>query len=216
MERRLAAILAADVVGYSRLMHDDEMGTLTALKECEAGIFEPTVQQFNGRIFKRMGDGLLAEFASAINATRCAIDVQLAMARYDDEMPKNRQIAYRIGINLGDIIIDGGDIFGDGVNIAARLEGLARPGGVCISGKVFDEIRNNLDVSFEKLGQKQVKNIKKPIQIYQWSSSDSDTFPTLETATESFSIIQKMSQAPFMSPDMYKELFQPYHSKLCE
>jgi len=163
-----------------------------------------------------MGDGLLAEFASAINATRCAIDVQLAMARYDDEMPKNRQIAYRIGINLGDIIIDGGDIFGDGVNIAARLEGLARPGGVCISGKVFDEIRNNLDVSFEKLGQKQVKNIKKPIQIYQWSSSDSDTFPTLETATESFSIIQKMSQAPFMSPDMYKELFQPYHSKLCE
>ena len=211
MERRLAAILAADVVEYSRLMHEDEEGTLIAVKKCEAEIFEPTIQKLNGRIFKRMGDGILVEFASALDAVRCAIEVQFAMAGYAEEIPDSQKIAYRIGINLGDILTDGGDVFGDGVNIAARLEGLATPGGVCISGKVFDEVRNNLDVPFDNLGKKQVKNIKKPIQIFHWSGSNSDRLPAPEIAEKTRSIPQKPSIAvlPFdnMSGDPEQEYF---------
>ena len=211
MERRLAAILAADVVGYSRLMHNDEMGTLTALKECEAEIIEPIVQQFNGRIFKKMGDGLLAEFTSALDAAQCAIEVQLAIANSDNKNTQHQNITYRIGVNLGDIIIHGDDIFGDGVNIASRLEGLAIPGGVCVSGKVFDEVRNNIDASFDNLGTKQVKNIEDPIQVYQWIGINSDEIPRMPPRMKSSSIPEKSSVAvlPFtnMSADIEQEYF---------
>lgn len=212
MERRLAAILAADVVGYSRLMHNNEMETLVAVKKCETKIVEPAIEKHNGRIFKRMGDGLLAEFASALDAAQCAIDVQLAItANCENESSDNQQITYRIGINLGDIIIQGDDIFGDGVNIAARLEGLATPGGVCISGKVFDEVRNNIGVGFDNLGEKQVKNIENPIQVYQWVGNNSDTAPGATISTRSTAIPEKPSIAvlPFdnMSGDPEQEYF---------
>ena len=132
-ERRLAAILVADVVGYSRLMGEDEVGTLAALKTHRREVVDPKIAEHHGRIVKLMGDGMLVEFPSVVEATQCAVEVQRMMARRDAEVSEDRRIEYRIGINVGDIIVDGDDIFGDGVNVAARLEGLADPGGICIS-----------------------------------------------------------------------------------
>ena len=142
MERRLAAILAADVVGYSRLTETDEERTLARLKALRNELFDPRIAEHNGRIFKLMGDGMLVEFASVVDAVRCAVEIQRDMAiRYAD-VPESNRIDIRIGINLGDIVVGGDDIYGDGVNIAARLEGLADPGGICISGNVFEQIKH--------------------------------------------------------------------------
>ena len=149
MERRLAAVLAADVVGYSRLMREDETGTLDRLKSLRKELVQPTIRERKGRVVKLMGDGLLAEFPSVVEAVQCAVEIQQSMIRRETDLPDERRIRLRIGVNLGDIIVEGSDIYGDGVNVAARLEGLAEPGGICISGKVYEEVRNKLPTAFE-------------------------------------------------------------------
>jgi adenylate cyclase len=167
LERRLAAILAADVVGYSRMMSADETATLNAVKSCISELIQPAITRHRGRTVKLMGDGLLAEFASAVNAVTCATEIQDAVQLYDPHKPEDRRIRLRIGVNLGDIIAKDGDIFGDGVNIAARLEGLADPGGVFISGTVFEQVHNKVSLAFEDLGMRQVKNIPEPLSVYR-------------------------------------------------
>jgi len=166
-ERRLAAILAADMVAYSRLMEADESGTIARQKANRKDLIDPRLAEHNGRIVKTMGDGLLVEFASVVDAVQCAVAIQRAMAEREAEVPEDRRIRYRVGINTGDIIIDGDDILGDGVNVAARLEGLAEPGGICIPRKVFHEVRNKLDVGYEFIGEQKVKNIETPVPVYR-------------------------------------------------
>jgi adenylate cyclase len=163
-QRRLAAILVADVVGYSRLMEADEAGTLAALKDRRARIIEPLVTEHQGRTFKQMGDAVLIEFASAVNAVACAIDLQKAMAAV--EPADGHRIQFRIGINLGDVIVEGGDLFGDGVNIAARLEALAEPGGILVSETVFSHVRGKVDAAFHDRGEQALKNIAQPVRVY--------------------------------------------------
>jgi len=167
VQRRLAAILAADMVGYSRLMGTDERGTIARHKSHRKKLIDPAIEQHNGRIVKTMGDGLLAEFGSVVDAVECAVDVQRAMADQEAIMQADRRISYRVGINLGDIVIDGDDILGDGVNIAARMEALADPGGVCLAGAAYDQVDGKLELSIEDLGEHAVKNIKKPIRVYR-------------------------------------------------
>ena len=159
IERRLAAILAADVAGYSRLMGTDEVGTLNALKEHRRERIDPTIARHNGRIVKTTGDGLLVEFASVVDAVACAVAIQRVMFAFNAGIHTDRQIVLRIGINVGDIILDGGDIFGDGVNVAARLEALCEPGGVCISRSANEQVRDKLSLAFADLGEQTVKNI---------------------------------------------------------
>src|SRR3984893_6777477 len=166
LERRLAAILATDVVGYSRLMGEDEEGTLAALKTLQRELIDLKVREHCGRLVKTTGDGALVEFASVVDAVRCAAEMQRAMVDRDVEIPVERRIRFRIGVNLGDVIAEDGDIFGDGVNIAARLEALAEPGGVCISRTVRDHIRDKLPYPFEDRGEQSVKNIARPVRIY--------------------------------------------------
>ena len=168
MERCLAAIFVADVVGYSRLIRSDEEGTLAALKALRADLIDPKIAQHQGRVVKLMGDGMLAEFPSVVDAVRAAVETQQAVTEHNSGLPEDKRIEFRVGINLGDIIIDGEDIQGDGVNVAARLEGLAQPGGVCISGSVHEQVRDRLDVPFEDLGEKEVKNIARPVRVWQW------------------------------------------------
>jgi TolB-like protein/class 3 adenylate cyclase/tetratricopeptide (TPR) repeat protein len=165
--RRLAAILAADVAGYSRLMGADEEGTLEALKAIRRELSDPKVKEHRGRIVNTTGDGLLIEFSSVVDAVRCAVEVQHAMAERNVDVPPDRRIELRMGINLGDIIKDGRDIFGDGVNVAARLEALAEPGGICVSRVVRDQVRDKLAFSFEDMGEQQVKNIARPVHVYR-------------------------------------------------
>ena len=166
IQRRLAAILAADVAGYSRLMGRDEEGTHSALKVHLMELVEPCIAEHVGRVVKRTGDGLLAEFASVVDATRCAIAVQTGMHERNASVPTDARIEFRIGVNVGDIIIDTDDIYGDGVNIAARLEALAEPGGVCVSGDAYRYIRNRLDLSVADLGEQRLKNIDEPVSVY--------------------------------------------------
>ncbi len=166
-ERRLAAILAADVAGYSRLMGADEEGTLAALKAHRRELVDPTIAEHRGRIVKTTGDGLLAEFASVVDAVRCAVAIQEGMAERDAAVPEDRRIAFRIGVNLGDIIIDEDDIYGDGVNVAARLEGLAEPGGICIGRAARDQVRDRLDLDLEDIGEQAVKNIARPVRVFR-------------------------------------------------
>jgi adenylate cyclase len=166
--RRLAAILAADVVGYSRLMGADEEGTHERLKAHLRELVDPKIREHHGRIVKTTGDGVLAEFASVVDAVRCAGEIQHAMADRDLDLAEERRLRFRIGINLGDVIADGGDIYGDGVNIAVRLEGLASPGGVCISGTVRDHIGHRLPYAFADMGDQSVKNIARPVRVYAW------------------------------------------------
>jgi adenylate cyclase len=163
--------MSADVVGYSRLMAEDEAGTLTALKSLRATEIDPLVAEYGGRIVKLMGDGALLEFSSAVDAVECAVRIQRAVAEQNTDIPDNRSIVFRIGVNVGDVIIDGSDIYGDGVNVAARLEKLADPGGVCISGMVFDQVRGKVDAGFEEYGLHQVKNIADPVRTYRVTAS---------------------------------------------
>src|SRR5437016_1540153 len=165
-ERRLTAILAADVAGYSRLMGAAEEGTLAGLKAIRRELVDPRIVEHRGRIVKTTGDGLLVEFASVVDAVRCAVDVQREMAERNTGVPAETRIEFRVGINLGDIIIDGDDIYGDGVNVAARLEALAEPGGICVSRVVRDQVRDKLDFIFDDKGEQQVKNIARPVRIY--------------------------------------------------
>ena len=165
--RRLAAILAADVVGFSRLMGEDEAGTLDRLKALWKDLVQPKITARDGRIVKLMGDGLLAEFPSIVEAVQCAIDIQQGMARRETDLSDDRRLALRIGINLGDVIVEGSDIYGDGVNVAARLEALAEPGGICISGTVFDHVQSKVGLAFADLGEMQVKNIARPLRVYR-------------------------------------------------
>lgn len=165
-ERRLTTILSADVVGYSRLMGVDEAGTLAALKAHRRELIEPKAAQYRGRTVKLMGDGALMEFASVVDAVRFAVEVQCAMRARNADVPEDRRILYRIGINIGDIIVEGDDLYGDGVNLAARLEAIATPGGVCVSGTVFDHVKGKADIDFADMGEQMVKNISEPVRVY--------------------------------------------------
>ena len=168
-QRRLAAILAADVVGYSRLMETDEAGTLGALKARRKGVLDPLVAKHHGRVFKVTGDGVLVEFGSAVNAVLCAVELQRGMAAANGDQPEGRHIVLRIGVNLGDVMVVGSDLYGDGVNIAARLEALAEPGGILVSGTAYDHIKNKIKAGFEDLGIQNLKNIDEPVRAYRVS-----------------------------------------------
>jgi adenylate cyclase len=164
--RRLAAILAADVAGYSRLMGADEEGTHDRLKAHRRELIDPKIGEHSGRVVKTTGDGMLVEFPSVVDAVRCAAEVQRAMIDREADVPEDRRIRFRVGINL-DVIVDGDDIFGNGVNVAARLEALAEPGGICISRMVRDQVRDRLPFVFEDQGHRQVKNIARPVRVYR-------------------------------------------------
>ncbi len=167
VDRRLAAILAADVVGYSRLMGEDEEGVLSALRALREELFDPTITRHRGRIVKLMGDGALIEFASVVDAVKCGAEVQSALAVRNAGQAENKRLELRIGINLGDVMIEGDDLYGDGVNIASRIEALAEPGGICVSQAVVDQARGKVDLGFEDLGEKSLKNIAAPVRIYR-------------------------------------------------
>lgn len=167
LHRRLAAILAADVVAYSRLMEQDEAGTLAALKERRREILTPLLAEHLGRLVKVMGDGLLVEFASAVDAVKFAVDLQQRTAEANATLPEERRIVLRIGINLGDVIIEGGDLYGDGVNVAARLEALGQPADILVSGSVFEQVKRKLDAGFDDLGHRSLKNIAEPVRVYR-------------------------------------------------
>jgi class 3 adenylate cyclase len=170
IERRLAAIMSADVAGYSRLMGTDEAGTLSALKALRRDVFAPQVAAHKGRVVKLMGDGALVEFPSIVNAVDCAIAVQRVLA----ERPAEEPIKLRIGVNLGDIIIEGSDIYGDGVNVAARIQEIAEPGEVCISGAAYEQIKGKVEQAFDDLGYRKVKNITEPVRVYRTNTNQSE------------------------------------------
>src|SRR5262245_4674398 len=182
VERRLAAILAADVAGYTRLMGADEEGTLDRLKAHRLELIDPKIREHRGRIVKTTGDGMLVEFSSVVDATRYAVEVQRGMHGRNAEIPWDKRIVFRVGINLGDAIIDGDDIYGDGVNIAARLEALAEPGGICISRMVRDQIRDKLPYPFEDMGEQSVKNIARPMRLYAMSAATVASTSMVEAA----------------------------------
>ena len=167
LERRLSAILAADVAGYSRLVGADEEGTIGRLRDHRAALFDPKIAEYRGRLVKTTGDGLLAEFASVVDAVRCAVDVQRGMAERNADVAPHSRVEFRIGVNVGDIVIEDGDIFGDGVNVAARLEGLADPGGICVSARVQEDCEGRVDVGFADQGEQQLKNIARPLRVYR-------------------------------------------------
>ncbi len=212
-QRRLAAIASVDVVGYSRLMGKDESGTLAALKAIRREVVDPRIATHGGRIVKTTGDGLLLEFPSVVDAVRCVVEMQTAMAVRTAEVREGRRIAFRIGLHVGDIIIDGDDIFGDGVNIAARLQEIAKPGGVCVSSRVHDDVRDRLETAFEDGGAQTLKNIARPVHVWRWvpRSSSARATSAPSTADVPLALPDKPSIAvlPFqnMSGDPEQEYF---------
>jgi adenylate cyclase len=195
VERRLAAILAADVAGYSRLMGADEEGTLERLKSHRRQLVDPKISEHRGRIVKTTGDGALVEFPSIVDAARCAVEIQRAMVDRNTDVPENKRIAFRIGVNLGDVIIDSDDIYGDGVNIAARLEALAEPGGICISRVVRDQIRDKLPYPFHDMGEQSVKNIARPVRAYAMGASVVASTPLVAAPAQPGSPRQSLRRA---------------------
>jgi adenylate cyclase len=208
--RRLAAILAADVAGYSRLIGADERGTLQAFKQIQAELFEPSVVAHHGRLVKTTGDGFLVEFSSVVDALRCATELQAHMADHNSTAPTDKRMAFRIGINVGDIVIEEGDIFGDGVNVAVRLEGFAEPGGICVSARIQEDAAGKLDLAFEDLGEQQLKNIARPVRVYR-IRADKAAGEMIATVQPSLPLPDKPSLAvlPFtnMSSDPQQEFF---------
>jgi TolB-like protein/Tfp pilus assembly protein PilF len=204
VQRRLAAILAADVVGYSRLMGKDESGTLAALKARRNEVLEPLVSRNRGRIFKVTGDGILVEFGSAVNALECAIELQRGMAAANSDLPETHHIVLRIGVNLGDVMVEGSDLYGDGVNIAARLEGIAEPGGILLSGTAFEYVRNKVDAGFEDLGNQTLKNITEPVRVYRVAGT-----PQVSVTTPKATEKPAVAVLPFvnMSGDVEQQYF---------
>ena len=200
VQRRLAAILAADVVGYSRLMEADEAATLAALKSRRRDVLVPLVAKHQGRVFKTTGDGVLVEFASAVNAVQCAVDLQQAMAAANGGQPDDHHIILRIGVNLGDVMVEGGDLYGDGVNIAARLEALAEPGRILVSGTAYDHIKSKVKVGFDDLGAQTLKNIAESVRTYRVAGApvEASTAPKLITDRPSIAVLafQNMSGDP--------------------
>ncbi len=210
VERRLAAILAADIAGYSRLMGADEEGTLDRIKALRRELVDLKIKEYRGRIVKTTGDGMLVEFASVVDAVRCAADIQREMAERNASIAATRRIELRMGINVGDIIIDEGDIYGDGVNVAARLEALAEPGGICVSRVVRDQVRDKLDFSFQDMGEQQVKNIARPIRTHRvLLSGGADAGRPAEPSARSANQKPSIAVLPFanMSGDAEQEYF---------
>ncbi len=211
VQRRLAAIMAADVVGYSRLMEQDEVGTLARLKSLRSEVFDPRTKQFDGRIFKNTGDGALAEFGSAVDAVQCAVEIQRALAERNADLPEELRIILRVGISLGDVIVEDDDLYGNGVIVAARMEGLAEPGAICVSGNVHEHIWNALDVTFEDLGEQAVKNIDRPIRAYRVHLEPAAVHPIVQQLDAPFALPDKPSIAvlPFnnLSTDPEQEFF---------
>ncbi len=185
MKRRLAAILAADVVGYSRLVRSNEERTLAKLRELRESVVEPAVAKHAGRVVKWMGDGVLTEFASAVDAVSCAYDIQSSIHSRNREALGDQEITFRVGINIGDVVVEGDDIHGDGVNVASRLESLSDPGGICISASVHEHIKHRLDVPFQDAGAQQVKNIVEPIRIWKWTNSANDDAGSKKSTSDS-------------------------------
>ncbi len=209
-KRRLAAILAGDMVGYSRLMEADESGTLARLRAHRLELIDPAIAKNDGRIFKTTGDGMLVEFASAVDAVRCAVEIQQRMTRRNADVASDRRIEFRFGINLGDIIIEGSDVYGNGVNIAARLEGLAEPGGICFSEIARSAVEGQLDIAFEDLGECDLKNIAQPVRVWRWIS-DHDGKETLEVASRP-ALPDKPSLAVLAFENMSGDAEQAYFS----
>ncbi|MBM6583748.1 adenylate/guanylate cyclase domain-containing protein [Microvirga sp. BT689] len=212
MERRLIAILAADVVGYSRLIGADETGTLAGLKAHQTELIEPRITEHQGRIVKLTGDGILVEFPSVVNAVACAAEIQRGMRQRNEAIPRNRWIEFRIGVHLGDVIVQDGDIFGEGVNVAARLEGIAAPGGITVSGSVRDQVGTRLDLTFEDLGERALKNIERAVRVYNVLFSTSSAHPKGTTTAVSPQVAQRRSIAVLPFANMSRDPEQEYFS----